>query len=221
MTQPVSILPFPIPFCPILYHPRVDDLISFAVAALMAITAHAEAQAFMATLLGDAQEKNPKRFHFNAFLHLDIAGTLCFIAAGFGWPRHVQIQSERFSRPRLYTVLSYLAGPVSNLFLASIAGSVVWLYQHFGVEDRVFRMVATVNLTVAVYHLLPIPPLAASSIWPALFPSLMKRWASRTWQTVGAAVLILYFGFEQITAHPFISDKLTEMIMALYHVIIP
>ncbi len=220
MTQPV-LLPFSIPFCPISSYFRVDDVVSFAVAVLMAITAHAEAQAFMATLLGDAQEKNPRRFHFNAFLHLDIAGTLCFIVTGFGWPRHMPVQSERFSRPRLYTVLAYLAGPVANLLLASIAGSVVWLYQHFGTEDRVFHMVAAVNLTMSVYHLLPIPPLAASSIWPALFPNSMKRWASRTWQTVGAAALILYFGFERISAHSFISNKLNEIILFLYRIVIP
>jgi len=217
--DPISLV-FSMPFSMDLTRIRFDDMVSFIVGVLMAVTVHAEAQAFAATFLGDAQTDNPGRFHFNPLLHLDISGIICFLAAGFGWPRPMRMNSGRFSRPRLYTLLAHLAGPVANFFMASIAGSVIWLFKHFGVEDRVFGMVMAVNLTMAVYHLLPIPPLAGSAIWPALFPKLLKAWPSRVGSRIGAVVLILYFGFERVSGRHFIGDIFSRMAGKLYRIFI-
>jgi len=219
MQDPLS-LAFSIPFSLDLTRIRFDDMVSFIVGVLMAVTVHAEAQAFAATFLGDAQTDNPGRFHFNPLLHLDISGVICFLAAGFGWPRPVMMRSERFSRPRLYTLLACLAGPLANFFMASIAGSAIWLLKHYGVEDRVFGMVMAVNLAMAVYHLLPIPPLAGSAILPALFPSLLKEWPSRIGSRIGAAVLILYFGFERISGRHYIGDILSQLASRLHLIFI-
>jgi len=215
-----SFLPFPIPFCFDPHHFRLDDLVSFTVAVLAAITVHAEAQTFMAILLGDTRQDDSKRLHFNPLLHLDIFGVICFLSAGFGWPKSVMICREKFAHPRLFTIFAYLAGPVANFFLASIAGSVIWLYKHFGVEDRVFCMMAAVNLTMAVYHLLPVPPLAGSCILPVLFPQLSRYWPSRTSQTLGAIGLILYFGFERISGHFFIGKTLSIAVVSLYRLFV-
>ena len=219
MQDPIS-LAFSTPFWLDPTRIRFDDLVSFTVGVLMAITVHAEAQAFAATFLGDTQTDNSRRFHFNPLLHLDILGVICFLAAGFGWPRPVQIKSERFSRPRLYTLLTYLAGPLANFFLASIAGSVIWLFKHYGAEDRVFGMVMAVNLTMAVYHLLPIPPLAGSAILPALFPALLKEWPSRIAYRMGAAALILYFGFERVSGRHYIGDVMAQLASSLHRIFI-
>jgi len=219
MQDPLS-LAFSIPFSLDLTRIRFDDMVSFIVGVLMAVTVHAEAQAFAATFLGDAQTDNPGRFHFNPLLHLDISGVICFLAAGFGWPRPVMMRSERFSRPRLYTLLACLAGPLANFFMASIAGSAIWLLKHYGVEDRVFGMVMAVNLAMAVYHLLPIPPLAGSAMLPALFPSLLKEWPSRIGSRIGAAVLILYFGFERVSGRHYIGDILSQLAGKLHLIFI-
>ena len=217
--DPIS-LAFSAPYCLDLTRIRFDDMVSFIVGVLIAVTVHAEAQAFAATFLGDAQADNPGRFHFNPLLHLDILGAICFLAAGFGWPRPVQMNPERFSRPRLYTLLAWLAGPLANFLMASIAGSVIWLFKHYGVEDRVFGMVMAVNLTMAVYQLLPIPPLAGSAIWPALFPPLLKAWPSRIVCQIGSVVLILYFGFERISGHRYIGEILTRAAGKLHQIFI-
>jgi Zn-dependent protease len=219
MQDPLS-LAFSTPFSLDLTRIRFDDMVSFIVGVLMAVTVHAEAQAFAATFLGDAQSDNPRRFHFNPLLHLDISGVICFLAAGFGWPRPVMMRSERFSRPRLYTLLACLAGPLANFFMASIAGSAIWLLKHYGVEDRVFGMVMAVNLAMAVYHLLPIPPLAGSAMLPALFPSLLKEWPSRIGSRIGAAVLILYFGFERVSGRHYIGDILSQLAGKLHLIFI-
>ena len=220
MIQDPLSLAFSTPFGLDLARIKFDDVVSFIVGVLMAIMVHAEAQAFAATFLGDAQTDNPRRFHFNPLLHLDISGVICFLAAGFGWPRPILIRTERFSHPRLYTLLAYLAGPLANFLLASIAGSVIWLFKQYGVEDRVFGMVMAVNLTMAVYHLLPIPPLAGSAVLPALFPSLLKDWPSRIGSRIGSVALILYFGFERVSGRHYIGDILSQLAGKLHLIFI-
>jgi Zn-dependent protease len=220
MIQDPLSLAFSTPFSMDLTRIRFDDTVSFIVGVLVAVTVHAEAQAFAATFLGDAQTDNPGRFHFNPLMHLDFSGVICFLAAGFGWPRPIQMNTERFSRPRLYMLLARLAGPLANFFMASIAGSVIWLFKHYGVEDRVFGMVMAVNLTMAVYHFLPIPPLAGSAILPALFPALLKERPSQIAYWIGSVVLILYFGFERVSGRHHIGDLLSQLAGRLHQIFI-
>lgn len=219
MHDPIS-LAFMAPFSFDPSRIRFDDAVSFIVGALLAITVHAEAQAFAATFLGDARTDNSGRFHFNAFLHLDIAGAICFLVAGFGWPRPVAVCRERFSRPRLYSLLTSLAGPFANLLLASIAGSAIWLLKHFGSEDRVFGMVLSVNLTVAVYHLLPVPPLAGAAVISSLFPQLEKIVSSRSARWAGSAILICYFGWERVSGHHFLGNIFYTLADKIFRLII-
>jgi Zn-dependent protease len=205
-------LAFQIPFHIDVSRIRFDDMVSMIVGFMLGITVHAEAQAFAATFLGDAQTDNRSRFHFNPLLHLDIAGVICFLAAGFGWPRPVQMRSDKFSKPGLFILLAHLAGPLANFLLAGIAASVIWLFKQYGVEDRVFGMVITVNLTLAVYHLLPIPPLAGAAVLPAIFPkSVERQYASRTGYWAGTVLLILYFGFERVSGHHWVSGILSGL----------
>lgn len=213
-------LAFTAPFCMDISRIRFDDTVSFIVGGLLAFMVHAEAQAFAATFFGDTQTENAGRFHFNPLLHLDVAGVICFLVAGFGWPRPVRIQSDRFLRPRLYTLLASLAGPFANFLLASIAGSVIWLFKQYGVEDRVFGMVMMVNLTMAVYHLLPIPPLAGSAILPVLFPTLLKEWPPRITGWIGAGVLILYFGYERVSGRHDVGNILFQVTNSLHQLFI-
>ena len=77
------------------------------------------------TFLGDSRVGAKDRFHFNAFLHLGILGTICYLVGGFGWPRTLDIDRSKLAHPRLYTVIIRVAGPLANLLLAGIAGSIV------------------------------------------------------------------------------------------------
>ena len=172
-----------------------DEGIIFIVSVLFAITLNAEGQAFMATLLGDAHSDKTERLHFNAFLHIDIWGMICFAIAGFGWPKNVNIDAGKFSHPRLYMILSRFGGPMANLLLANIAGSIVWILGIYDSEDKVFTMLSAVNMTVAVYSLLPIAPLAGSSLISALFHD-QEDFQKRFWQT-GPFILIGIFLMER------------------------
>jgi Zn-dependent protease len=169
---------WPIPYIPDPTNFAFDAFVTFCVAVLLAVLVNAEAQALVSTLLGDRRVGAKDRFHFIAFFHLDIIGTINFFLGGFGWAKRMDIDPARFTHPRLYTCLSRLAGPVANLILANIAASVVHLMQGVDFDPGVFLMLAGVNLTTAVYNLIPIPPLAAGACLTAFIPesSARMRW---------------------------------------------
>ena len=156
-----------------------DYFLAFCLGILFAVTINAEAQAFMAQLLGDVRQKDNSRFHFNPLRHLDVLGTIAFFISGFGWPRSVDVDSGRFKRPKLYTVLVRLAGPVANFLLASIISSVSLIIEQFAIDPQMLEIVLGVNLMVAVANLLPLPPLAVGSILAALIPDRCSIVAQR------------------------------------------
>lgn len=140
--------------------PVVEDIVIFVVAMLIAIVVSAEGQGFVATFLGDSVPGAKDRLHFNVFLHLSPLGTLCFFVAGFGWAKQLQINTANFKKhPKVYLLLSRLAGPAANLLMANIAASLAWILTQFGFEDKVFSTIVLVNITLAIYGLIPIPPL--------------------------------------------------------------
>jgi Zn-dependent protease len=184
----------PIPFLLDYRNLEVDKCIIFVVAMLMAVTVNAEGQAIMATTLGDIQKDSKKRFHFNPLLHLDIAGTLCFVIAGFGWPRPISIEQKKFKYPNVYLIVSRFAGPMANLLLAGFAGSIIWILHIVGVQDQVFTIILSVNLMVFVFNFIPLPPLAAASLFCPLLPN-RKPHLFKMLAKIFPFLLVLFFLF--------------------------
>lgn len=204
--------PAPVPFLPLIGTGTLDDLFAFPVAALVAILFNAEGQGWLATLLGDAHEDKSERLHFNFFLHLDPLGALSFLLAGVGWPKWVPMDAARFSKPRAFLILARLGGPLANLLLAAIAASVAFVLSKYGVVDRVFTMVTTVNVAVAVYSLIPVPPMAGAGFLP-IFRSGGRL--SRTAYYSGSAVLILLLAAERFTGFRFLTPLLDEIVRTI------
>jgi Zn-dependent protease len=171
----MSLETWPVPYIINPQNFQVDAAVSFGVSILLAIMINAEAQAFVSTFLGDSRADAKDRFHFNAFLHLDILGTICYLAGGFGWPRTMDMDPSKFKRPRLDLVISHCAGPLANLLLASIGGSLVMFMNMLSWNPRVFMMVIGVNITTAIYNLIPIPPLAGGVLLAELIPGSFDR----------------------------------------------
>jgi Zn-dependent protease len=161
---------WPIPYIPDPQNLAVDAFVAFCVAVLFAVLVNREGQAFAATLLGDRRPGAKDRLHFIAFLHLDVLGTLCFLVGGFGWAKPLDIDSSKFVRPQLYTLAARLAGPFANILLANIAASIIAIMQSLGAPARVFEMILGVNVTMAVYNVLPLPPLAAGAVLAQALP---------------------------------------------------
>lgn len=102
-------------------------------------------------------------------------GTVSYLVGGFGWPRTMEIEAGKFQYPRLYTLLSRLAGPIANLLLANIAASIVYLMKLVEYDPRGFLMVIGVNVTTAIYNLLPLPPLTAGMLIYLVIPESYSR----------------------------------------------
>jgi len=197
------------------WHFALDDVMSFCVAVLIAVTVNSEAQSLTAALLGDTRPGATDRLHFNVFLHLDVWGTLCFLVGGFGWPRRVSYDTGKFSRPRLYLVLTRFAGPVANFLMANIACSVVWLLGSMATDARVFIMIAGVNLTMAVFNVLPVPPLAGASLLTAVLPDQYKKFQD-SFDLSGPFLLIGLFLAERMSHAKFISGYLDPIVRTLF-----
>jgi hypothetical protein len=151
--------------------PVVEDIVIFCVAVLTAIIVSAEGQAFIATLLGDSRVGAKDRFHFNVFMHMSLLGTVNFFIAGFGWAKEINIDTKNFKNfPRFFLFLSRISGPLANLLMANIAASLAWILDTYGFEDRVFSTIVVVNVTMAIYGLIMIPPLPGSGFLFALMP---------------------------------------------------
>jgi Zn-dependent protease len=193
----------------------IDNYIAFCLGILFAITINAEAQAFVAQFLGDVREKDKNRFHFNALRHLDLAGTVSFFISGFGWPRNVDIDSNKFARPKLDTVIIRFAGPVSNFLLASIISSISLLLEQFSVQTQMLQIVIGINLMVAVANLLPIPPLAAASILDVFIDVQNKIFKKIFWQ-VGPYVLVLVLIADRINHNIILNRFVMPIVIPMF-----
>ncbi|WP_367926108.1 site-2 protease family protein [uncultured Ruthenibacterium sp.] len=153
-----------------------------AIALLTAIPFHEAAHAWASDKLGDPTAKMYGRMSLNPVRHFDLLGALCMILVGFGWAKPVPVAARNnFRHPRRDMALSAAAGPLANVLLAVIClifyklvwylviplyyGEFVWLF-----ILNVLSSMISVNITLAVFNLLPVPPLDGSRIFNVLLP---------------------------------------------------
>jgi hypothetical protein len=205
-----------IPYIPDPSNLQLEPVIGFVLGALFAVLFNAEGQAFLATTLGDQRVGATDRHHFNAFLHLDILGSIAFLVGGFGWARYLDINPARFEHPRLYLIIARLGGPLANLLFAGIMSSLIHIVMTLmQLSPHIFLGVVAVNVTMAVYHLIPIPPLALGNIWVALLPASqagLKTWLPR----LGPYVLLAILFYDRITQAGLFSRYLAPIVRAVY-----
>jgi len=209
---------WPVPFFIDPQHLAVDAVTSFCVAMLVAITINAEAQAFIATFLGDIRTGESGRFNFNCLLHLSILGTICYLVAGFGWPRKVDIDPTKFKHPRAYTVATRVAGPIANLLLAGIAGSIVMIMQAVSFDARVFLMLIGVNVTTAVYNLIILPPLAGGVLVQELIPPRLAT-LKKIFGQAGPFLILALALLERLRPQGTLSPYLNPLVEAVFNYI--
>lgn len=197
--------------------PVVEDIAIFCVAMLTAIIASAEGQGFVATFLGDSEPGAKDRLHFNVVLHMSLLGTLCFFVAGFGWAKQLQINKNNFkNHPHLFYLISRVSGPLANLLMANIAASISWVLSRYGVEDKVFSTIVVVNITMAVYSMIPIPPLTGSSVLELfLAKSNGAQYIWKRFCLVGPYLLVGLFLFFRLTGYEGVSSLVNPVVQWL------
>jgi Zn-dependent protease len=184
--------------------------LSFFPGFLVALTVHEAAHALVSKWLGDRYAEKQGRISLNPMRHLSVVGTLMLFVLGFGWGKPVPVNLYNYKHPKLYYLLSSLAGPVSNILLCIIsvglmyglnfvcqAGegktslpavgyigySLLWLFLY---------SLLYINAILAVINLIPIPPLDGSKIWPCLFPGMRAVFSGKaTWIWIIILVMVM------------------------------
>jgi Zn-dependent protease len=158
-----------------------DVLVARLLVIFLGIPLHEWAHGWVAHLLGDETPELQGRLSLNPFIHLDLVGTLAILFTGFGWGRPAQVNPYRMTRvrnPRVGMALSALAGPLSNVVQAMVLAIPIRLglltmlapTQAFRLAQVLFVAIQ-VNVGLAAFNLLPVPPLDGSRILVGVAPS--------------------------------------------------
>lgn len=150
-------------------------MVEYLMNALVLFTAfpiHEFAHGYVAYKLGDNTAKNQGRLTINPIAHLDLWGTILMLTVGFGWAKPVPINPNNFKNRKVGMALTALAGPVSNLLMAYV-GMIIYklIYFYAPYNDAMnnlfymFGYIVSLNIGLAVFNLLPIPPLDGSRIF--------------------------------------------------------
>ncbi len=163
-----------------------SQIIFSALAALIALTVHEAAHGYTAYRLGDPTAKSLGRLTLNPIKHIDPFGAICMVLFHFGWAKPVPINPRYFKKPKRDFALTALAGPVSNLLLALISAlGYLLLFKGFGGvvfnSDLTYKLALNltvfvytfhaVNLGLAVFNLIPVPPLDGSRLLNVILPT--------------------------------------------------
>jgi Zn-dependent protease len=208
--------------------PLLDQLLSgnyvavagFLIALVLGITLHEFAHALVAYRLGDLTPLRDGRVTINPLAHLDPFGTIMILLVGFGFGRAVLVNPYNFRIDRRWGMgLVAIAGPVTNILIAVVFG--LTLRVLLGVWDRsadpmpalgaviqVFAIIVSLNLTLAVFNMIPFPPLDGSKVLLALLPGDMAYRVERFYlqtQQFGLIAIMLIFWFGGRFIGPLIS----------------
>ena len=158
---------------------RLTELLVTAAAAVLCICFHETCHGLAALWLGDPTAKRMGRLSLNPMKHIDPMGLVMLVVAKFGWAKPVPIDVRYFKNPRAGMAITALAGPLSNVFLSAVAAAGYTASMFYAIYFELtfletlaefFFVVFYLSAGLAVFNLLPIPPLDGSKVLAAFLP---------------------------------------------------
>ena len=132
-------------------------------AVLLALSIHEYAHAYSAYRCGDPTARNLGRMSLDPVKHLDPIGLICLLLFRFGWAKPVPINSRNFKHPRKDNIIVSLSGIIANFILSFISAAILFVALGLGFVNEIFIHimvpVITLNITLGIFNLIPIPPL--------------------------------------------------------------
>jgi Zn-dependent protease len=209
------------------------SVLFWLVALVIAITVHEFSHALVADRLGDPTPRLMGRLTLNPLAHLDPLGTLMLLIARFGWGKPVPFDPYNLRNPRRDAALISVAGPVSNILMATVSAIVLNVLLSarlslagvpfiglilFVVLNLLHTMVA-LNVVLAVFNLIPIHPLDGFKIVGGLLPEEQAhQWYEL--ERYGIFFLILLM-FPILGRTAPISNLITPIIDAILRILLP
>lgn len=198
---------------------------------MLALSFHETAHGYIAYKLGDPTARNLGRLTMNPAKHLDILGFLCMLLFGFGWAKPVPINTRYFKKPKRDMVLTAIAGPISNVLMAfifalamkifiTVTGSFYAPTELIGYMKYLFylflRLGIRLNIGLAVFNLIPIPPLDGSRLITSFLPPKAAYWVIKHERIIYIVLLVALFVGVLDPILNFVTSGLMDLIYLIF-----
>jgi len=180
-----------------LFRVPIEVLILLIPVLVFALVFHEFSHAWVANKLGDPTARYSGRLTLNPLAHLDPFGSLMILFVGFGWAKPVPVDSRYLSNPRVDMMKIAFAGPAANLLLAFVGGTIIRTGLVSGSITLMLLLFTQINIMLAVFNMIPIPPLDGSQIFSSImmrrYPELVYKLQMYGPQILLGLIMIGYF----------------------------